>query len=334
MPLGAAKRLCPGLLVVPCDHVKYGEVSGRIMETLETFTPDLEPASIDEAYLDGTAVARRHGGAERLARAVKEAVLREVGLTCSAGVAPNKLLAKLASGMRKPDGLTVLAPGAVPALLEGLKVGELCGIGPATVAALGSLGVGTCGQLGRYPLEALVGRFGSMGGALLRMGRGEDDSPVRRADEKEEAKSIGHAETFDEDLSDRGRMEEILLRLAAKVGRRARSAGASGRRVTLTVRYADFTTFTRQSTLPSPIATDAAIAGEARGILRPLSLSQPVRLLGVTLGELTYGGGQADLFPADDRPLRVQDALDRINDRFGDGCIRPAGIAPQRTKPK
>jgi len=329
MPLGAALRLCPSLAVVPADHRKYGRVSEEVMEAIGSLTPDLEPASIDEAYIDGTPVAGRHGGPDGLARTVKQAVGERTRLTCSVGVAPNKLLAKLASGMEKPDGLTVIPPDRVGAVLEGLLVGELCGIGPKTVEALAALGVRTCGQLGRYPRETLRARFGSLGEALSRMGRGEDDSPVVRAEESEEAKSIGHSRTFDEDLTDRGEMAEEVLRLAGRVARRAREEGAAGRRITLTVRYADFTTFTRQATLPSPVWTDSAVSREALRILEGLPLGQPVRLLGVTLGRITREGRQGSLIPDEERREKVQEALDRINDRFGEGAIRSAALPPR-----
>ncbi len=329
MPLGMALRLCPSLTVVPVRHRRYAEVSETIMERLLTFTPDVEPASVDEAYIEGSRLAKRFGGAEGLARALKEGVREASGLTCSVGVAPNKLLAKLASGMDKPDGLTVILPRDIEKVLRHLPVKELCGIGPATTSALASLGIATCGELARYPVDSLTARFGSLGPELARMARGEDDSRVRPAHEEEEAKSVGHSVTLDDDITDRGEMERIIHGLAEKVGRRARKEGHAGRRVTLTIRYADFTTFSRQVTLPSPVSAGKDIFEAARGILREVKLAMAVRLLGVSISQWGAGDAQESLFGGERKRDRLQEALDRIEERFGEGAVRTADLVKE-----
>lgn len=325
MALNQGLRLCPDLIVVTCDHRKYSHYSSRILEIIESFTPLVEPASVDEAFLDGTSILDRFGGAKGLAREIKDRIRDETGLTCSVGVAPNKLLAKLASGLEKPDGLSIIEPSDVRGLLERTSVGRLCGIGPETQRRLGSMGIETCGQLGRFPRRILTGKFGVMGEALSRMGRGEDDSPIRPLGDGEvSARSIGHSATLPHDISDMDEVRRVILTLSEMVGRRARRHGCSGTRVTLTVRYTDFKTFSRQTTLPQPVRATSRIYRAALMILGSTTIRKPVRLLGVSLGNLHFGCAQESLLPSERRDDSLQGAMDLINDRFGDFSMRYA----------
>ncbi len=319
MALTEGLRRCPELLVIRCDHRKYTHVSARIMEILESFTPLVQPYSVDEAFLDVTTVLDRSGGVERLGRRIKERVKEQTGLSCSVGAAPNKLLAKLVSGLEKPDGMSILEPGGVLELMERTPVGKMCGIGPVTQLRLASMGIETCGQLGRFPLPILMGKFGVLGHTLSRMGRGEEDSPVLPPSEDNgSVRSIGHSVTLPRDVSDTRTVRRVLLTLSEMVGRRARRHHCSGRKVTLTVRYRDFTTFSRQITLPQPESSTNRIYRHALRILDRLTLTEPVRLLGISLGELHFGVTQRSLLPAERREDSLQTALDRINDRYGE----------------
>jgi DNA polymerase-4 len=203
------------------------------------------------------------------------------------------------------------------ARLEALPVDKLCGIGPSTGRRLSALGITTCGELGRAPLKLLVHHFGILGHRLRDMGRGIDHSPVAMAEEEPAARSVGHSMTLERNVSDRRSLEAILLQLSEGVGRRLRRNRLSGRVVALTLRYADFTTFTRQKRIEQNIDDDPGIYRVARNILSAQRLAQPVRLLGVSVSDLTPDAGQVPLFPEDRRRKDLLSAMDCINDRHG-----------------
>ncbi|HNF60063.1 MAG TPA: DNA polymerase IV, partial [Elusimicrobiota bacterium] len=246
MLLYQAQALCPTLVPVAGDFRKYVEASKKLFPVLERFTEKVEMTSCDEAFLDVTEARRppdwdrARDTAARLQREVAE----ELSLPCSIGVAPNKLLAKLASEMKKPRGLTVIRPPEVEALLADLPVDALCGIGPRMKKNLAALGVRTCGQLGAMDFETLYPRFGVWGHWLKRMGRGEDDAPVARVDAVDTVKSVGHATTFPANTRDPEVLRAYVMYLSEKVAARLRRYGLAGREVALTVRDADFKTRT------------------------------------------------------------------------------------------
>ncbi len=313
-----AIQQCPQLIFVTADNRKYTWTSCRIMETLREYTPLIEVFSIDEAFLDVTGALAIFGSVQRIACLIKARIHHSFGLTCSIGIAPNKLLAKLASEMQKPDGLTVIPAGEVSRIMAQLPVGELCGIGAKTRRQLALLGIRTCGELGRYPVEILTRKFGVVGERLSLMGRGIDNSPVVPAEEAEEVKSVGHSMTLDRDITERKEILKYLLQLSEMVGRRARRYGVTAKTVHLTIRYADFTTtFGRQTTLHSRTNVSAEIYREAVAILDSLVLEQPVRLLGVRLTNLDHQGEQLPIFPEERRQALATGAMDRINDKFG-----------------
>ncbi len=327
-----ARRLCPQLTLVPTSNRLYSATSQQIIAILRDFTPLVEVFSIDEAFLDIGASLRLFGSAEQIARQIKQRIREELGLNCSVGIAPNKLLAKLASDLQKPDGLVVVRPDQVARLLETMPVGELCGIGRSTARQLSLLGITTCGQLGRFPLELLTRRFGVIGERLRQMGQGVDEAPVVAEEDAAEVQSVGHSMTFSHDLSDDHEIRAKLLQLAEMVGRRARRYGVSGRTVTLAVRYADFSTFSRQQRQSEPLALSDDIYHASQRILDELQLEQPVRLLGISLSTLQRNNAQLPLFPEQQRRLRATVAMDAVNNRYGDFTVMQGSLLDQQEK--
>ncbi|HUK56987.1 MAG TPA: DNA polymerase IV [Nitrospiria bacterium] len=322
MTLPEARALCPALIVVPSDHERYTDVSRRLLTIFLHYTPLVEVFSVDEAFLDITGSLILFGGAEAIASAVKRRIRREMQLTASVGIAPNKTLAKLGSGLKKPDGLVRIDPKDVPILLEDLPVKALCGIGPNLDRALADMEIRTCGQLGRAPVERLIGRFGIIGYSLKAMGLGQDDRPVVPSGEEPEAKSIGHSMTLPRDLRRAGEIERPLIELAEMVGRRARRNRYRGNVVTLTLRYADFQTFSRRRRLKSFLNDGLEIFLAARRILGTVRLEQAVRLVGVGLSGLIPDTGQLPLFETERRRNRLLATMDGINDRYGERTVR------------
>lgn len=316
-----AKRLCPELILVIGNNREYTRISKLIFEMLGQFTPLVEVFSIDEAFLDLSGSLRLFGSADVIAREIKARILDRFGLTCSIGIAPNKLLAKLASDMQKPDGLTIIPPENVASLMKTTPIRSLCGIGPSTEQRLKYLGISTCNDLGHFSPGILSRHFGVMGARLTQMGQGIDDSPVIPTTTEEEVKSISHSTTLDHDLTSKGDIHKYLLMLSEMVGRRARRYKTKGKTVTLTIRYADFTTFSRQETLPSPLNRSSDIYRAATALLDTLHLTQPIRLLGVAISNLVHASEQLPLFPEEQRLTTLSQAMDQVNDRFGDTAV-------------
>lgn len=322
MTVWQAKQKCPQIILVTGDNRKYTYTSARIVEMMKQFTPLVEVFSIDEAFLDVTGSLSLYSSAERIAFLLKAEIRHHFGLTCSIGIAPNKLLAKLASEMKKPDGLTVIKPDEVASVLETLPIKELCGIGAKMERQLNLLGIRTCGELGRYPVDRLKRKFGIVGEKLHLMGQGIDDSPVVPHEEAEEVKSVGHSTTLEHDIEERGEILRWLLQLSEMVGRRARRYNVWGKTVTLSIRYADFDTWVgRQETLPTYINQSDDIYRAAVAILDTLVLEQPVRLLGVRLSNLRYESNQLPLFEEERKKVLLAGAMDQVNDRFGDFAV-------------
>jgi DNA polymerase-4 len=333
MTVGEAKRHCPQLILVIGDNRKYTWTSAGIVKIFLDYTPLVEVFSIDEAFLDITASQRLFGPPERIASLIKARIRRLFGITCSIGIAPNKLLAKLASEMRKPDGLVVIGEDKVKSVLENLPVRELCGVGSKTGRKLELLGIRSCGELGRFPPELLRKRFGIIGEKLHLMGRGIDDSPVVPAEDSDEVKSVGHSMTLEHDISSHKEILRHLLQLSEMVGRRARRYNVRGRTVTLSLRYADFDTWVgRQKTLPEHINRSGDIYRAVAAILDTLVLEQPVRLLGVRLSSLSYQGSQLPLFAEERKKSLMIGAVDRVNDRYGDFTVTFGSILDEKEK--
>jgi DNA polymerase-4 len=333
MTVWEAKRNCPHLILVVGNNRKYTWTSARIIKIFLDYTPLVEVFSIDEAFLDITASQRLFGPPERIASLIKARIRHLFGITCSIGIAPNKLLAKLASEMRKPDGLVVIGEDEVQRVLENLPVRELCGVGSKTRQKLELLGIRSCGELGRFPVEVLRKKLGGIGERLHLMGLGIDDSPVIPAEEADEVKSVGHSMTLEHDIPLRKEILKYLLQLSEMVGRRARRYNVSGRTVTLSIRYADFDTWVgKQETLVEHINRSEDIYRAAAAILETLALEQPVRLLGVRLSSLSYQGSQLPLFEEERKKTLMIGAVDQVNDRYGDFTVTFGSILDEDEK--
>jgi DNA polymerase-4 len=279
MPMARAIRQCPGLVVVRPDFPRYREASQRVMAILRSATPLVEPLSLDEAYLDVTENLWGMPLATAVAVELKRRIRDELALTASAGVAPNKFLAKIASGWRKPDGLTVIAPERVEAFLQQLPVEALWGVGPVTARKLHAIGITRLVQVRDAGQARLAGAVGGLADWLLRLAHGDDPRPVVP---ERESKSVSAETTYAEDLRDLASMQAEVSRLAARVGGALARKRLLARTVTLKVRYADFVTVTRSHTDDGVTADAATIAVRAAALLRRTeAVRRPVRLLGV-----------------------------------------------------
>ncbi|HTK91049.1 MAG TPA: DNA polymerase IV [Verrucomicrobiae bacterium] len=331
MPISRAYRLCPTAVYLPVDMDKYAEVSRQIMALLAEWSPLLEPVSIDEAFLDVTASRALRGDGPTIARDIKARIRGEVALTASVGVAPNKFLAKVASDLEKPDGLVVVEPGGEASFLAPLPIGRLWGVGRVTGTELESLGILTIGQLASLPPATLVARFGeSHGPALAELARGRDNRPVEPFGAP---KSMGAEETFGADHLDMERLRATLRAQAERVARELRAEGYAGRVVTLKIRFADFSTYTRAHT-GEPTQDGLRIYHEACALLERVRLVRPVRLIGVSVSGLGAAGqGQLALFGPDAvRQERLGRALDRLAERFGGDAVQPASLLGRRAR--
>jgi DNA polymerase IV len=316
-----ARQKCPELIFVVGNNRKYTYTSTQIFMIMRDYTPLVEVFSIDEAFLDVTGCLSLFGSAERIAHLIKERIKQQFGLTCSVGIAPNKLLAKLASDMQKPDGLTIIDPQDVSRVLERVPIKDLCGVGSKMQQHLGKFGIKTCGELGRFPVDILKRNFGGTGERLHCMGLGIDSSPVVPDEEAEEVKSVGHSTTLERDITERRDILMYLLQLSEMVGRRARKYQVAGRTVTLTVRYADFTTFSRQESRASHTNNSEEIYQASVKILDSIELTQAIRLLGVKISNLRYHTEQLPLFPAERKKALLANAMDAVNNKFGDFAV-------------
>jgi DNA polymerase-4 len=325
MPLVQAGKLCPHGIFVSGRPQAYEEASDQVMALFAVRTPLVEPISLDEAFLDVTGTAHLFGGVERCARDLKRDVRDQVGLVLSVGIASNKLCAKVASDLRKPDGFVVVPRGGEAAFLAPLPLTRLWGVGPKTRQVLEDLGMRTIGDLARADPALLEARLGEHGATIAERAKGIDEDREVVA-EPAVPKSVGHAHTFDRDTLDRAQIESTLLRLSEGVGRRLRKHRLRGRTVTLQLRVAPFETRTRQRTLVEPVSDDLRIFETARGLLREALAADreagrvsPVRLVGVTVSGIG-GGEQLDLF-THGRASRLNTALDAVRAKFGDEAL-------------
>jgi DNA polymerase-4 len=328
-----AKKLCPHIVFVTGNNKKYTRACKQLEEICLRYTPDIEIYSIDEVFLDITGSHHLLGGPERLAGAIKDTVRNELGITCTVGMGSNILLAKLASDLAKPDGFQWISEDAVASVLETLPVKKLWGIGPHTEEKLRAMGITTCGALGRASLPLLAKTFGTVGERLKDMGNGQLDRPVEIT--APETQSIGHSITLPKDIVKREEITSCLLRLSEKVGRRARRYDHKGKKITLTVRYADFKTFTRQITLPVYTNDTGEIYRFAVAILDRIHLLNSVRLLGISLSCLAKAGGQMPLFQetAREKKASLAKAVDTVNDKFGEHTITFASAITREEGP-
>ena len=355
MPLALAKTLCPhATFIILTDMEKYSYISSQLVKIFYHFTPVVEPFSIDEAFLDITGCQKLFGEPSQIAQKLKNEIKNEVGLSCSVGIAPNKLLAKLASSLNKPDGLTIISKDRVKDTLYPLKVGKLWGIGEKTSKVLSKFGIRTVGDLASYPVEVLKNQFGKVGEWLHLIANGIDDSAVLVKSPLE--KSMGHEHTLPKDTKDPDEIFSVLLSLSTMVARRLRQKRFQGRTVTLKLRYSDFVTLTRSETIPKPTDSEHKIyqvakklvlnqhdSGLGYGLKTQNSCLKPqgtevgaqnscldlgirkARLLGVSVSNLIghESSSQTSLpFPEYyDKKREVYSATDKIKDKFGEDSL-------------
>jgi DNA polymerase IV len=329
-PISQAWRLCPqGIYVLP-DMDKYGRVSGRVMDMLLKFTDTLEQVSIDEAFLDVTGSRQLFGDGAEIAKKIKFRIRQELGLTASVGVAANKFIAKVASDLKKPDGLVIVEPGQEKEFLAPLPVGRLWGVGPKTEAGLKRIGLERIGQIADLPHSEITARLGKSGAHLWQLAQGIDDRPVFS---EEGFQSIGHEITFDHDTADPELLHATLLDLAGRVAQRLRTNKARARTITIKFREADFSTFTRRTTLNNPVNTVEAIFPVAQKLMKTLLREGVlVRLIGVYAGnlEIDAGGKQMSFMNPVPKDQKLASALDSIVERFGGKAITRAALISKK----
>lgn len=331
MPIFQAKQKCARLVIVPPRRKRYSELSGRIMSILAAFSPLVEPVSIDEAFLDVTGCLRISGSPIDIAAGIKKRIHSEVGLTCSVGVAPNKFLAKIASDLDKPDGLSVIEPDQVMDFIDELTIEKVPGVGRRAAQTLAGLGIRRLGQVRQLPLDLLVARLGKFGHRLMRLAHGRDDSPVTPV---HKAKSVSSETTLSRDTTDRDMLASCLLAQSQSVARQLRHLGVGARTITLKIKTADFQRHTRSRTLSHAVRDSETIYQNALALLSSFGLKQPVRLIGVGGGNLQADDVpcQASLFPEETGQGRqkwekVDRALDAIGFRYGGGTVKRGTLA-------
>ena len=323
-PMSVARRLCPHAAVLPVRMAAYRRASDDVFAILGDFSPAVEPLSIDEAFVDLTGTERLLGDPHAVARRLKDRIRTALSLTASIGLAPNKFLAKLASDMDKPDGLTVIRDADIDRVLPPLPVTKIWGVGKVTAARMADYGIRTIGDLRKKPEQWLAETFGSAEAEHYhRLSRGLDDRPVVP---DSNAKSIGHEQTFETDAADPEEVRRVMLDQVEQVAARLRRHRIHARGLSLKIRFGDFKTINRSTTLPRSTDSTSELWDAARATFDQWPF-QPVRLIGVTAERLTKGQSQLDLFadPAHDRQRKLDAVADRINQRFGNRSIHRGG---------
>jgi DNA polymerase-4 len=326
MPTGRALRLCPGLVVVPADHVRYRAVSEELFIILRGFTPLVEGVSVDEAFLDVSGLRMHFPDSVTIGRRIRDVIQSSLGLPASVGVGANKMIAKLASQAAKPNGVFRIAAAEQATFLHGLPVRALAGVGEATHAALEKLGVSTVGELTSIPIEVITSRLGSaVGTHLVESAMGRDPRPVVP---DSAAKSVSVAHTYETDLLGLAAIEAELGSHCERLGHRLRRAGLTARTVTVKVRFADFENVTRSVSHRTGTAQGRTLLGWVLGLTAKIDLARPVRLLGVGGSGLEPADAPHQLgFDRDPRSERLTGAVDAVRSRFGDTSLKIGGRA-------
>jgi len=329
MPVSQALRLCPTAIVVPPHFDRYVETSREVMAIFRDITPLVEPLSIDEAFLDVSGARRLWGSPATIARMLRDRVREDTGLTASVGVAATKHVAKMASTLSKPDGLLVVPEPGTAAFLAPRPVRALWGVGPRSAEALESRGIRTVADILDTPRSVLDHALGvAMGERVWHLARGID---AREVDTSRIEKSVGHEETFHEDVADAGVLRAELRRLADRVGARLRAHGWEAATVAVKLRFSDFATIGRSQTLPEPTDVGQRIGDAAQALLAQVDLRAPVRLIGVRAERLAPAGASGVALWDDDAEWRrIEGALDDASARFGSGAVTRAALLGQR----
>ncbi len=321
MPIFQAKQRCPHLTIVPPRRGRYVEISREVMAILRGFSPLVEPVSIDEAYVDISGCKRLHGSCREIAVAIKRTINKKTGLTCSVGVAPIKFLAKIASDMNKPDGLTIIQPEQVQPFIQALPIDKVPGVGRQTMKVLANLGIETLGQVSALSEQTLVRKIGKFGHRLYLLSQGDDDAEVAP---QQAAKSVSTETTLAEDSTDRRQLASYLLQQAQSVAHQLRRKKMRARTVTLILKTSDFQRHTRSLTLDSTFQNSDTIYQTALKLLRQYALHKPVRLVGVGVSGLQsetqpvqMGLFSDEKHTHDHKWEKVDQAVDALSNRFG-----------------
>ena len=324
MPMSQAIRLCPDAIVLPVRMERYAELSQQVHAIFENFTPEIEPISLDEAFLDVTGCTQLFGSAEKIGRAIKRQIKEQLGLVASVGIASNKFLAKLASDLEKPDGFVIITEENKQQILDPLPVSRIWGVGKVTEKALKSKGVNTIKQLRQAPPQVLQGILGNQAPHMLRLAQGIDN---REVESNREAKSISSEETFAADITDKDILLSVLLNQVEDVAQRLRTNNLEARTITLKLRYEDFRTITRSTTFDCPTNTTKTLWQQAKDVFLKWHKKSagPLRLLGFGASGLQrQGNGQQQLFvePEQQKQKRLDKAFDQIRSKFGHDALR------------
>ena len=326
MPVGRAKRMAPNAIFVSPDHQRYSEISSKVMDIFASFTPYVEPLSLDEAFLDITGAQRLLGTPREIGQAIRKRVHDECGITCSVGIAPNKFIAKLASGHCKPNGLLEIKEDRIITFLHPLPVSDLWGVGPKTAEHLERLGLKTVRDIAHTPLDTLKRALGDATGEhLYELSWGRDERDVI-PDEPDQ--SISAAETFSYDIEDPELILQEYLRLTEKASARLRERDLFAKTISIKVRFADFSTITRSKTLPLPISSTQEIYAVVKDLYKALKLERArLRLVGVSLENLREDAPQQLMLGQREKGWReAESAIDRASARFGEKTVRPARL--------
>jgi DNA polymerase-4 len=326
MPVGRAKRMAPHAVFVTPDHQRYSEVSAKVMEIFDSFTPLVEPISLDEAFLDVTGARKLLGTGREIAVEIRRQVEASEGITCSVGIAPSKFIAKLASGHCKPNGILEIPADRILNFLHPLPVNAIWGVGPKTAETLERLGLRTVADIANLPRATLIRALGQASGAsLYELAWGRD---YRDVTPNEPDKSISAAETFAQDIDDPEEILQEFLRLTEKAAARLRENGFYAKTISIKVRFADFSTISRSKTLPLPIDSTHDIYEIAKSLYLGLNLDRArLRLVGISLDNLSEAAPEQLLLGAREKGWREADtAIDRAKLRFGGGSVRPGRL--------
>jgi DNA polymerase-4 len=326
MPVGRAKRMAPHAIFVTPDHSRYSEVSAKVMEIFDSFTPLVEPISLDEAFLDVTGARKLLGTGREIAFEIRRQVEASEGITCSVGIAPSKFIAKLASGHCKPNGILEIPADRILNFLHPLPVNAIWGVGPKTAETLERLGLRTVADIANLPRATLIRALGQASGAsLYELAWGRD---YRDVTPNEPDKSISAAETFAQDLDDPEEILREFLRLTEKAAARLRENDFYTKTISIKVRFADFSTISRSKTLPLPIDSTHDIYEIAKSLYLALNLDRArLRLVGISLDNLSEAAPEQLLLGAREKGWREADtAIDRAKLRFGGGSVRPGRL--------
>jgi DNA polymerase-4 len=329
MPIFQARQLCPQGVFIHPRMDRYREVSGEVMAVLREFSPTVEPVSIDEAFMDLSGTDRLHGPPADLAKTLKQRIHEAVHLTCSIGVAPNRFLAKIASGFKKPDGLTVIGPDQVADFIDRLPIAQVPGVGPKTQSRIEHLGIRFLGDIRKFPEPTLASIFGSYGPRLLELSHGIDPTPITP---DSPAKSVSSECTLEEDTREKDALTRCLLEQAEEVAAGLRSEKVKARTVVLKIKHADFKLYTRRTTFTPPTQSSEVLYRHALRLLEEYRLTQKIRLIGLGATGFVPAGAprQQELFPGKDSSgegwEKVDRAVETIRSKFGDKVIQRATL--------